>query len=748
MRRLLLSLLVLALLATGLLYAMGAGWLGNDLIAGTPRAPRIPAARIAVSRGATAKAAAAIGAPEDKQVLFGDLHVHTTFSLDAFMMALPELGGDGAHPVADACDFARYCSQLDFWSVNDHDLSLTPRMWRETIDTMRECNAIAGDPKDPDVVGYLGWEWTQMGTRAENHYGHKNIVLRDLEEDRIPPRPIVAQAPLDARDRQVESAKPSNFMLGLLPVASADPAWLDFIRYLHEVSEVPDCPDNVNTNDLPADCRENAATPEVLFRKLNDWGGASTVIPHGTTWGYYTPLGSSWEKQLNRQQHDPERQRMVEIFSGHGNSEEFRPWHEVIFDPDGTARCPEPAHGYLPSCWRAGEIIYDRCRETDASEDDCQQRAAEARQNYVDADISGHLTVPGEAPEDWLDSGQCKDCFQPAFNYRPSSSVQYMLARTDLSKPEEPLRFRFGFMSSSDNHSARPGTGYKEVARTDETEARFGLFNTTHLGGPPVSKPEPRSQPFDAVNSDLPFFALRETERGASFFLTGGLIGVHSAGRSRGEVWDAMQRREVFGTSGPRILLWFDHVDPATGQRAPMGAEVKSSAAPRFEVRAVGSLEQVAGCAEESVTALGAAGIERLCRDECFNPGDRRRRISRIEVVRIRPQITADEDVAGLIDDPWRVFKCGPDPAGCQISFEDPEFPVSKREALYYVRAIEEPSAAINAANLRCERDFEGKCIRTRPCSEVADDNCLAPTEERAWSSPIFVTPPAVAPVP
>ncbi len=743
MRKILIGLSSLALVLLGMIYAMGAGWLGDDLHAGTPRAPRLPLAGIEAREAVQTKATQAVGAPEEKQILFGDLHVHTSFSIDAFMMALPAIGGDGVRPVADACDFARWCSQLDFWSVNDHDLTLTPRMWRETIDTIRECNAIAGDPKNPDMVAFMGWEWTQIGTTAQNHYGHKNVILRDLDDAGIPARPIVASPPADATDRQSETAVPTNLMLGMLPLVSPQPGWLDFIRYLHEVNEVPDCPDDVNTRDLPADCRENAATPEVLFRKLDEWGGASTVIPHGTTWGYYTPLGSSWEKQLNRQQHDPERQRMVEVFSGHGNSEEFRPWHEVVLDKDGNFSCPEPARRYLPSCWRAGQIIYDRCRATDASEQDCTERAAVARQYYVNADISGQLTVPGQTAADWLDSGQCSDCFQPSFNYRPSSSVQSMMALTDLSKPEEPLRFRFGFMASSDNHSARPGTGYKEYARDDMTESRFGLFDQTHLGQPPKSEPEPWSRPFDAAKSGVPFFALRESERGASYFLTGGLIGVHSQSRGRGEIWDAMQRREVYGTSGPRILLWFDVVDPEAGKRAPMGSEVTQSTTPRFEVRAVGSFEQAAGCSDEAVSALGTEGIEHLCRGECLNPSDQRRKISRIEVIRIRPQIRADEDIASLIDDPWRVLKCAPDEAGCRVTFEDEEYAASAREALYYVRAIEEPSAAVNAENLRCDRDAEGKCLKTRPCTDVAaDDNCLAETEERAWSSPIFVTPP------
>ena len=80
-----------------------------------------------------------------KQVLFGDLHVHTTFSADAFLTSLAVMQGDGTHPPADACDYARYCSALDFWSINDHAEALSPRHWAETKESIRECNARAGD---------------------------------------------------------------------------------------------------------------------------------------------------------------------------------------------------------------------------------------------------------------------------------------------------------------------------------------------------------------------------------------------------------------------------------------------------------------------------------------------------------------------------------------------------------------------------------------------------------------------------
>ena len=85
--------------------------------------------------------------------------------------------------------------------------------------------------------------------------------------------------------------------------------------------------------------------------------------------------------------------------------------------------------------------------------------------------MRGRTTIPGERAEDWHDCGQCRDCFLPAFNYRPRNSAQYALAITNFDDPDAPRRFRFGFIASSDNHSARPGTGYKEFARPEMTEA-------------------------------------------------------------------------------------------------------------------------------------------------------------------------------------------------------------------------------------------------------------------------------------
>ena len=68
----------------------------------------------------------------------------------------------------------------------------------------------------------------------------------------------------------------------------------------------------------------------------------------------------------------------------------------------------------------------------------CQRRVEKARADFLRVSLAGHVTLPGEDVPDWKNCGQCTDCYLPAYQYRPGGSVQYMLAKGDFEKPDEP----------------------------------------------------------------------------------------------------------------------------------------------------------------------------------------------------------------------------------------------------------------------------------------------------------------------
>jgi len=586
-----------------------------------------------------------------------------------------------------------------------------------------------------------------MGDTAAEHYGHKNVILLETEDDKVPTRPVAAGG-IAASGMKARGRPWHQDLVGPYMDFGSRQAQFDQQLKVANLRAQPICPDGVPVRELPADCLEYAETPAQLFAKLDDWGFDAIVIPHGNTWGYYTPPGSSWDKQLTRAQHDPARQTLIEVHSGHGNSEEFRKWREVAYDAQGNMTCPRPTPDYLPSCWRAGELIRARCGELPAAE--CERRVEQAQLDYLQAGRAGHLVVPGVTPEDWLDAGQCRDCFLPAFNFRPRSSVQYAMAISNFEEKDEggngPLRFRFGFIASSDNHAAQPGTGYKQKGRHANTEVggQEGVIRANFIDEAKPKGAAPQSIPFDVKQTRFNFLQIAESERQQSFFYTGGLVAVHAAGRSREAIWDALKRREVYGTSGERMLLWFELVG-AGGAHAPMGSAVAVAGAPRFRVRAIGDFTQLPGCPAHSTSALSTEQVERICRGECYNPSNERQPIDRIEVVRILPQATLGEAVEDLIQDPWKTFACSGDPGGCMVEFGDDDPARRAREAIYYVRALGRPVPTINAGALRCEKDAKGECAKVRPCHgdlrTALDDDCLAAAAPRAWSSPIYVTP-------
>jgi len=657
------------------------------------------------------------------QILFGDLHVHTTYSIDAFTLELPMMGLQGVHDSAMACDFARYCANLDFFSFNDHAESLTPDHWREQKKIVQQCNISNDDPITNDLVVFPGWEWTQIGTTSENHWGHRNVIFKDIQD--LPARPIGSRTPetglgiFDTTQQAVAARwlDPLNFK------RYSDLSWL-----LDTVRNIPFCDEGINSTELPLDCYEFARTPQDLFSKLDEWQSDSIVIPHGQTWGFHVPLGTSWDNRLNDQGHDSNKQILLEVMSGHGNSEEFRDIASANFLQSGEMSCPEPTDNFLPCCWQAGEIQKKKC--DGLSDAECTARVELAKKYTLAGGPYANMVFPEAAPEEWLNCDQCKDCFKPAFNYRPKQSAQYALAISNFdSEDESPQRYNFGFIASTDDHTARPGTGYKQYERRKMT---FAMGPKSKMWEYKYKAEDPN---FPEIPNIEPGESQPDSERVSSFVYPGGILAVHSKGRSKDQIWSALKNKNVYGTSGPRILLWFDIVNSPEGKQ-PMGSEITMSQNPQFIVRAAGSFKQKAGCPTESIDSLSPKRLEYLCAGECYNPSNERHIIDRIEIIKITPQSYAGEAVSPLINDTWKTISCE-GKSECVIKFEDQSY---TRDSVYYVRAIQESTPAINGNSSYIDNN-EFKLCKGSFRTSLADD-CLSDINERAWSSPIYLNKP------
>lgn len=683
---------------------------------------------------------------EQTQVLFGDTHVHSRYSLDAFVMMAIEGDILEGRDVAEACDFADLCADLDFFVSSEHAEFITEDIWGLIKDEVRDCNTraetLAGRE---DFMAFAGWEWTQtgslngvpLGTQETTAWGHKVIFFLSDQDDQLPERTISALQTnmLDEllfEDTVLEGFDGSWLTLALeqdLPEA-VEP----FDEYMSLFS-MDTCTDTLTT-----DCFEYASTPGELFTRLDEMGYPTIVGAHGTVWGFGG--WADWQEQITPDDHWPEFQVFFEIYSKHGSSEVYRQWaperewrdiftDETCVDTGDDDLCeelcvePPPGQNYLPCCWRRVELTYEHevCRRPNSAR--CQAAILDARMSGADFEA--------EDDDDWLACGECIDCFQPASDYVPVGSIQNGLA-INGGTYETPFYQDVGFIASTDSHFAAPGsvTEIKEFAEMVHTASLEEVFAS--LGGeagPP-------------------------TEQAVNMLYAGGLAAIHlpsDEDPTREALFEAVQRQEVYATSGPRMLLWFNLTNP--DEELPMGSIVQAfDEEPEFRVHAVGAYQDTMDCDRRRYEFPMSGGdyeafVENVCRGVCYSP-DRnapRLNIERIEVVRIQRQTSASDetDVASLIQDPWLTLPCegdmeGDGEANCYATFTDPEYETSGRDAVYYVRAIQETTLAVNGQPLGCISENSTGCTETITCDlDDPEDECLSETNERAWSSPIYL---------
>jgi hypothetical protein len=145
-------------------------------------------------------------------------------------------------------------------------------------------------------------------------------------------------------------------------------------------------------------------------------------------------------------------------------------------------------------------------------------------------------------------SSEAADCEEPVKHFQEDKTVDEALK---LWLASGDPAYKLGVAGSTDNHRAHPGS----VAEVEENLAE-------------------REGPY-----------------------TGGLVAVWAAGLTRGAIWDALQDRRVYATSGGRICLEF--AAKAGANSVAMGGTLVSSGPTdiHLHVRAMGE---------------GAAGIERI----------------------------------------------------------------------------------------------------------------------------------------
>jgi hypothetical protein len=265
--------------------------------------------------------------------------------------------------------------------------------------------------------------------------------------------------------------------------------------------------------------------------------------------------------------------------------------------------------------------------------------------------------------------------------------------------------YKLGIIASTDAHNANPGdadeAGYDGWSGLDSDLSRRLVAGSTGLEGI-------RANP-------------------------GGLVGVWSEENSRDALFDAMERRETFGTSGPRMTARFfggwnlpgDLCDSdslvATGyaEGVPMGGNLPTrppdALAPRF-----------------AVSALRDAGV----------PGRPGGALARAQIIKgwvgddgqFHQEI---HDVAGGANDAdVDLETCAPRGRGhdalCSV-WTDPSFDPD-RSAVYYVRVLENPSCRWN------QRQCVAANADTRPAA-CDDPDVPRVIQERLWTSPIWYEP-------
>jgi hypothetical protein len=308
------------------------------------------------------------------------------------------------------------------------------------------------------------------------------------------------------------------------------------------------------------------------------------------------------------------------------------------------------------------------------------------------------------------------DCYDgPLADYIPhkgpncltrNSYVRYALI--EGLKEEERIGvnpFKFGISASTDTHNATGG----------------GVLERTYPGH--LGWGDGTAQRRVTYKTEIP---------GNTSNNPGGLIGVWAEENSRESIFDNIRNKEVFGTSGPRIKPRFfggwdydqnlcsspDLLSTAYANGVAMGNDLptRQGDTPVFIAAALSD----AGTQEHPGVALQRLQVVKGWYDAS---GDHHQKVFDVA--------GSANNGAGVALDTCEPYGAGMEQA-CAV-WSDPEFAADQR-AVYYLRALENPSCRYSA--WQCADLPEAE----RP-EDCANPDVPKIIQERAWSSPIWYTP-------
>jgi len=307
----------------------------------------------------------------------------------------------------------------------------------------------------------------------------------------------------------------------------------------------------------------------------------------------------------------------------------------------------------------------------------------------------------------------------PDVNAREDSYVRNGLKKglvfEDVSVPEGFNPFKYGFIGGTDNQNGTPGA-------TEE-------YQYMAQGGVAGATPDGRlTQQPKATGSPL------------RFFNPGGLTGVWAEENSRDAIFDALQRKEVFATSGTRISIRFfasfnfprkldqysesKMIEKAYKNGVPMGGDIfqesNKNQAPKFLVWATKDplsanlqrIQIVKGWADSNGTHEKVYDV--VCSDG-HNPDEDHN----------------CSDNGATVDLKNCEYSQTIGATELKVLWTDPDF-VPAQRAFYYARVLENPTCRWST--------YDANTLGIEPLDDVP-----ATIQERAWSSPIWYNPSNIA---